>query len=153
MQCEMCGSEERLYKTNIEGSILNVCRACSKFGKILGTVKEKMEEKKEKQVKEIKKEPEKEVIELVVDDFADRIRKKREELGLKQEDFAKKINEKESVIHKLETGEFRPGLDLAKKLERVLGIKLIEEYEEEGKATKTETTELTVGDLIKIRKK
>jgi len=153
MQCEMCGSEERLYKTNIEGTILNVCKACSKFGTIIGSVKIEIEEKKEKKIKEIEKEPEKEVIQLVVDDFANKIRKKREKLGLKQEEFAKKINEKESVIHKLETGEFKPSLDLAKKLERTLGITLIEEYEEEGKATKTESAKLTVGDLIKIRKK
>ncbi|MBW2977464.1 multiprotein bridging factor aMBF1 [Candidatus Woesearchaeota archaeon] len=152
MQCDMCGSEERVYKTNIEGSILNVCKACSKFGTVIAPVREEIEVRREREIKEIEKEPEKEIIELVVGDFADRIRRKREELGLKQEDFAKKLNEKESVIHKLETGEFKPSLDMARKLEKVLGIKLVEEYEEEGKATKTESAELTVGDLIKIKK-
>ena len=153
MQCDMCGSEERLYKTNIEGSILNVCKACSKFGTVIAPVREEIELKKEKKIKEIEKQPEKEIIELVVGDFADKIRKKREGLGLKQEEFAKKLNEKESIVHKLETGEYKPSLDMARKLERMLGIKLVEEYEEEGKATKTENTKLTVGDLIKIRKR
>ena len=54
------------------------------------------------------------------------IRNKRDELGLKQEDFAKMLNEKESIIHKLETGEFKPSLKLAKKLEKKFGLKLIE---------------------------
>ena len=64
-------------------------------------------------------EPEEEIIRLVVGDFATRVRKAREKLGLKQEDFAKKIKEKESIVHKLETGEFKPNLDLAKKLEKI----------------------------------
>ena len=91
---------------------------------------------------------------MVVDDFAEKIRIKREKLGLKQEDFAKKIGEKESVVHKLETGEFEPSLELAKKLEKVLNIKLIEEYEEEHKATTKATSIITtIGDLVKIRKR
>jgi len=153
MQCDICGSEEILYKTNIEGTILNVCKSCSRFGEVISAVKVESKKEKGKKIKEVEKEPEKEIIEIVVSDFADRIRKKREKLGLKQEDFAKKINEKESIVHKLETGEFKPSLDLARKLERILGIILIEQYEEEGKITKTETSELTVGDLIKIKKK
>jgi len=153
MQCDMCGSEERLYKTNIEGTILNVCKNCSKFGKVIGQVKEEIpKEKKHKEIEKIE-EPEEEIIQLVVNDFAARVRKAREKLGLNQEDFAKKIKEKESIVHKLETGEFKPNLDLAKKLEKILRIKLIEEYKEEGKATKIKTDELTVGDLIKIKKK
>lgn len=153
MQCDMCGSEERLFKTNIEGTILNVCRECSKFGKIISEIKP-VEKVKPKKVEKIEIEPEKEIIPMVVSDFAEKIRTKREKLGLKQEDFAKKIAEKESIVHKLETGEFKPSLELAEKLEKILNIKLIEEYEEEHKAqTKTDIGITTIGDLIKIRKR
>ncbi|MBW2982481.1 multiprotein bridging factor aMBF1 [Candidatus Woesearchaeota archaeon] len=153
MQCDMCGSEERLFKTNIEGTILNVCRACSKFGKVISEIKEP-EKIKPKKIIITKSEPETEIIEIVVNDFAEKIRSRREKLGLKQEDFAKRISEKESVIHKLEIGEFKPSLELARKLEKTLNIKLIEEYEEEHKtSTKTDTEIPTIGDLIKIRKR
>lgn len=153
MQCEMCGSEERLFKTDIEGTLLNVCKACSKFGKIISAVKEPIEEKREKKIEMIETEPEEEIIEMVVSNFQEKIRKAREKLGLNQEDFAKKIKEKESIVHKLETGEFKPSIDTAKKLEKVLHIKLIEEYKEEGKTTNIKTEELTIGDLIKIKKR
>lgn len=150
MQCDLCGSEETLYKTDIEGTLLNVCKKCSKFGKVISAIK--IEIKKPKKNKKIEVEPE-EKVELVLPDFAGRIRKAREKLGLKQEDFAKIIKEKESVVHKMETGEFRPGLETARKLEKILRIKLVEEYKEEGKAIKSETGALTIGDLIKIRRK
>ena len=151
MQCDMCGSDQKLFKTNIEGSLLNVCRSCSRFGKIISEIKEPEKIKPKKIIIEV--EPP-DIIERIVDNFAEKIRSKRESLGLKQEDFAKKLGEKESVVHKLETGEFEPNLELAKKLEKVLNIKLIEEYEEEHKASaKTDTGPATIGDLIKIKKR
>ncbi len=151
MTCDMCGSEENLYKADIEGSILNVCKSCSRFGKIIAEIKEP-EKIKHKKIIITEPEPEPEIIEMVVEDFAEKIRNKREKLGLKQEDFAKMISEKESVIHKLETGEFQPSIELAKKLEKALKIKLIEEYEEKHKKTaKISSGPTTIGDLIKIK--
>jgi putative transcription factor len=150
MACDMCGSEKKLFKADIEGSILNVCKSCSRFGKVISEIKEPEKIKPKKII--IESGPEPEIIEMIVDDFAEKIRNKREKLGLKQEDFAKIISEKESVIHKLETGEFQPSLELVKKLEKALKIKLIEEYEEKHKKTaKISSGPTTIGDLIKIK--
>lgn len=152
--CEMCGAEEKLYRAEIEGTKLNVCEECSKFGNIIAALEEPKPEAK-KDIKVFKKPEIKKnnVIYMVGSGFAEKIRKKREKLGLKQEDFAKKISEKESVVHKLETGEFTPSLKLARKLERLLGIKLIESYEEgEKQGMKGETEQLTIGDMIKVKK-
>lgn len=154
MQCDMCGSEQRLFKTNIEGTILNVCGECAKFGKIISAIKIPEKIKPKKNIIITKADPEPEIIERIVDNFAEKIKAKREKLGLKQEDFAKKISEKESIIHKLETGEFQPNMELARKLEKALSIQLIEEYEEEYKAAaKTSSETPTIGDLIRIRKR
>ena len=123
--------------------------------KIIGPIKQPVRETP-KPVRRFEpvEEEKKNVIWIVGSDFAEKIRKKREKLGLKQEDFAKRISEKESVVHKLETGEFTPSLKLARKLEVLLGIKLIESYEEEEKITaKGETEEFTIGDVIKIKKR
>ena len=152
MTCDMCGSVGTLYKTVIEGAELGVCHDCSKFGKVIGIVKEEISEKIKKDA--IDKELEKEVLEVVVEDFADRIKNKREQLGLTQKDFAKKLNEKESVVHKIETGNFAPPLNLARKLERFLHIKLIEEHEEKHeKSAKAKMDSFTIGDIIKAKDK
>jgi len=152
MTCDMCGSVGTLYKTIIESAELNVCHDCSKFGKVIGIVKEEISEKIKKDA--IDKEQEKEVLEVIAEDFADKIKNRREQLGLTQKDFAKKLNEKESIIHKIETGSFAPPLSLARKLEKFLHIKLVEEHEEKHeKSAKAEMSSFTIGDLIKAKDK
>jgi len=156
MQCDLCGSKSELYKALVEGTELNVCGKCSKFGKIIEAIKTEKEEKKnqKEQKKKKKKEemPDKEILQVIVPDYAQLIKNAREKLNLKQEDFAKKINEKNNLIHLIETGKFEPNIDLARKLEKFLKIKLVEEHEEirlgERKKDKPET--FTIGDFIKV---
>ena len=153
MICDMCGSPGKLYKAVIEGAELIVCHECSKFGKVISIVKEE-EAGGIKAAATGKQEPETEKIDIIVSDYAEKIRKKRESLGLKQEEFAKKINEKESLIQKIESGHFEPSIGLAKKIGSFLKIKLIEEHEEvyeHQKAAKLDT--FTIGDFIKIKEK
>lgn len=153
MNCDMCGAEGILYKTIIEDTKLNVCKSCSKFGKVIGTIKEKEAKKEEKKAKVKEEGPNVEIIQVIVQDFAEKIRKKREEMGLKQKDFAKLIAEKESLVHKLETGVFQPSINMARKLEKKLHLKLIEQHEEVHEKSKKEGAgKFTIGDLIRIRK-
>ena len=116
MNCELCGKNSELFKTKIEGTIVDVCEKCSKFGEII----ERIIEEKNKIVKKRVKE---EIIEEIRNGYGLIIKNARERLGLKQEELAKKINEKESVIHKLENELIEPSLKLAEKLERFLKIK------------------------------
>ena len=150
INCELCGKKEDLVKALIEGVELNVCQACGKFGKVLATVKRYTP--KEQHIM-LKKSSPKEKTELIVEDYAEIIKKKREQLGLSQKDFANKINEKESLIHNIETGHLEPSLALARKLEKMLGIKLVEAYEAEHEKAKTGKVEgFTLGDFIKVKK-
>jgi len=150
MQCDLCGTEtENSFRAIVEGTELNVCKDCSKYGKIIEKKPVRAIEENREYAKK-PAEPEKEIIQVIAPDFAQRIKNKRESLGLKQKEFAKKISEKESLIHNLETGSFKPSISLAIKLERFLKIKLIEEYEEKHQeGSKTETDGFTIGDLIK----
>ena len=155
--CDICGKEAELYKTIIEGTEMNVCKPCARFGKIINKIKEVKEEQKKikKEFPERKKTTsDKEIIQVVVPDYAQRIKKRREELGLKQEELAKKIAEKISLIHHIESGEFEPNINLARKLEKFLKMKLVEQ-EEVSKDIhfKTSPDQLTVGDFIKVKKK
>ena len=151
MSCDMCGKEERLFKTDVEGSILNLCNGCSKFGKVISVVREERKEVKQKIVLKPKEE---EIVLEVVSGYGDIIKRKREELGIKQEDFAKKINEKASLIHKIEINHFEPPIELARKIEKFLHIKLIEQEEiKSGKGTTTKSEHFTIGDFVKVRKR
>lgn len=156
INCDLCGKvDERLNITLIESVELAVCSACSKFGKIIAPVKRYSPKEQHKMLKKQNNTQEKEEkVELLVEGYADIIKKKRESIGMAQKDFAARINEKESTIHKIETGSMEPDLHLSKKLEKALGIKIIEEYEEKHEIPKGKNAEgFTLGDFIKVKEK
>ena len=153
INCDLCGKvEENLARVLIEGVELEVCPACSKFGKVISPVRRLSPKEQHKQFQKRAVSKIEEKIELLVEDYAEVIKKRRESLGLTQKDFANKISEKESVIHKIESGIWQPDLALTKKLEKVLGVKLIEEHLEKYSAAKKKKEEgFTLGDFIKIK--
>jgi putative transcription factor len=57
-------------------------------------------------------------------DWARRVRVAREAVAWTPEDLAKKLNEKKSVVLKLESGGFHPPDQLVRKLEHLLKIRL-----------------------------
>ena len=60
----------------------------------------------------------------IAQDYHDRIRNARESEGLSQSELAKQLNEKASLIRKLEQGNSLPSDDVRKKLEGALDIDL-----------------------------
>lgn len=158
--CDMCSSPEKTYKIEVEGSILNVCERCVSFGKVIGKVRQELPEKKKRKIEkavermaEEKAKKETESVQLIVDNYSKIIKSAREKTGLKQEELAKKIAEKESVIHKLESGIMKPDIPLARKLEKFLRISLIESVEvsDDVDEKRSSSEGLTLGDLIKIK--
>ena len=165
MRCEVCGQKihNGPLTAVIEGARLTVCVECSKHGKVVTqdeyTPKQKplgrpspripvMQQKKKTEIKV-------EITQEITEDYTAKIRQAREKLGLTHEDLAKRINEKTSVIGKLETGKIQPSNILATKLEHALKIKLLTPITEEKAATltpKTANREVTLGDLIQLDK-
>ena len=88
-------------------------------------------------------------------DYAEVIRQAREKAGLSHEELGKKINERESLLRKIETGKMEPNEQLATKLEHTLKIKLIVPVvvDEKVPVPKTTSHEFTLGDAVKISKK
>ena len=95
----------------------------------------------------------------VVPDYAERVRRARERLGMSQEELAIRVKERVNVIKRIEAGTLTPTVDLARRLEKVLGIKLLEPVvEEEGftserpaRRRRRDEFELTLGDIVEIR--
>jgi putative transcription factor len=161
MICEMCGAEvPKLRKVTIEGSNLGVCQNCAKFGmdgtatkggedSLATTTIDKRLLKREKrlQTRDVLETNQKEL----ALDYPKRIRKARASMGLSQEELGKKINEKKSVVAKLETGDMVPDDKLVKKLERALDISLMEELSRVSPPkSREERRGMTLGDFIKI---
>ncbi len=147
MNCEMCGKQAELFTSVVEGTQMMVCADCSRFGKIIRKAQPTAAGRKAP----VKREPVH--VEQIVSDYAQRIKAARKKLQLTQKDFAKLITVKESLVHKMETGQFEPPIDMARKMEKTLHITLVE-VREESEAVPVQKGEksegLTIGDIIKL---
>ena len=60
----------------------------------------------------------------IAEDYGMKIKEARERAGLKQTELAQKINEKQSLLRKIEHEEILPTDEVRKKIERILKITL-----------------------------
>ncbi len=148
-QCEICGKITELVKCSVEGCEMSVCRNCARFG----SVTEREPETKAAGAKQIRPPAKQDEEEPVIVGASVKVKDARERKGLTQEQLAKAVAEKESVIHRIESGAMMPTLATAEKLERFLGIKLIEKiWKNEGAVNETKSESFTIGDLIMKKK-
>jgi len=150
----MCGKPGANKIAKIAGAEMTVCDSCAGRGEIVEEVREPT--RRERIIEQRREEPTIErapKVEEVLEDIGESVRTKREELGLKQEDLAKRINEPASIIKRIEHG-FIPNLKVAHKLQRELHVKLTEVVEgsEQEYATGRSGGEMTLGDVIVIKK-
>jgi len=161
--CELCGAEvPRTKNVAIESTVLAVCSSCAKFGDEVTTpvvrrstmppiIAQRLEARTRRLTpRDVYADAG--TMELA-EDFPQRIRQAREARGWKQADLGAKINEKVSVIAKLESGAMDPGDALIRKLENELGIKLKERVESVAVKKQAASGSLTLGDLIKMQEK
>jgi putative transcription factor len=166
LRCEVCGRKIHgtPIRAAIEGAKLTVCVECSKHGKIIREEETELGKRTPKKplmpVSFIqKKKPAQAKVDTtqeMVEGYHSKIRQAREKLGLSHEELGKKINEKASVLSKLETGKMTPNNLLVTKLEHSLKIKLLVPIKEEKISQgfpKSPNRETTLGDLIQLNKK
>ncbi|MEM2948583.1 MAG: multiprotein bridging factor aMBF1 [Candidatus Anstonellales archaeon] len=146
--CEVCGEREARFIITIEGATMNACAVCAKGAKILN---KKPDEEIEKGVRVVETGV---VEEDIIEGYGEIVRKARERLGLSRQELARKISESESYLEHIEKEKMRPTIKTAKKLERTLGIKLIEKTTEViiEKPEKKTKEELTLGDFVEEKK-
>jgi putative transcription factor len=152
MLCEMCGKEVPLTsRVRLERSILSLCPDCAHFGTLVDPVpapatapsgdgarfrpgmavthpsgpRRRLEERDlYQEIGEMELAP----------DWGKRIRLAREARQWTPEVLGKKLNEKKSVVLKIESGSFRPPDALVRKIEHLLQVRLRAEPEPPGQA-------------------
>jgi len=166
LNCEVCGSE--IYgpprRIVIEGSRLLVCARCSN----LGEPDLKREERTfdstlptpkplgvPKAAKPTSTRLPREVEELEIsDDFPNIIKRAREKIRMSQQDLARAVKERLSIIQKIELGKMSPDLKLTHELEHTLKVRLLlPRSEPETPTDRSGKSGLTLGDVIQYKKK
>ncbi len=159
MRCEICGAEikGKAYKVVVDRSELIVCWRCAnRVGSIVEVldlnVPRKKVIKKSFSYKSMRsKKPS--FVEEVVEDYSERIKEARNKIGITRDVLAAMVGEKVSTIRRIEEGTLQPTLNLAKKLEKVLKIRLIEKYQEEEEYdySSDSSYDITLGDIVEFK--
>lgn len=158
MRCEVCGQEIRgePRRRIIEGAKMIVCGRCAQFGSEEWSPQQSRTPQR-RPTRRTSPRPRRNYVEeaeemVLVENYGAKIRKARQKAGFTVEDLARKINEKESVIKKLEREDFTPTPRVREKLKRTLSIKLMERVESvSGPVLSGPRGPLTLGDMIKIK--
>ena len=156
-ECEKCGRRARnLNPVKIEGAEMFVCVDCTKYGVKVVIQKEPISSVPRSGVSHQpgtyqKKDALDAPIMVLTEDYPKRIQRAREGQGLSREGLGRKINEKVSVISKLENGDMHPSDALIKKLEKALEIRLKERMEEAAATHSMGSGGMTLADFI-VRK-
>ncbi len=155
--CDMCGSaaKEGLYVVELDRAVLQLCERCYRsYGSVAKLIRapKGAEAPKQQRPPTPKQRPPTPKIEYeVVEDFAALIRAARESIGMSRDALARTVGVKESVLRRIESGQLIPDEQLARRLERVLGVKLLVPAEHGDAPSKAPRRELTLGDIVEIR--
>lgn len=178
VQCEMCGTEAAdPNRIKVEGAELDVCDECTDFGTELNTGEDSSSSSTKYSTSSSGSSTGSsgssgststgttstggggggghsndiyEDVDELAQDFDRQIRKARERADLTQSELAQQLNEKASLIRKLEQGDTLPTDNLQSKLERYFDIDLTagggvdaDEWESDSS-----TGEYTLGDMV-----
>jgi putative transcription factor len=164
MSCEICGRKiiDRPNRIVVEGLQLMACHRCSEHGEKVKFDIEKIKSgisKRSKIGSRMKKASSKKFFDNienleVIEDYSEKIKEGRGRMGISQEELAKYLKEKLSVVQKIETGKIIPSIKLSREIEHILKIKLLSapKKEIENKSQVDSSSALTIGDIIQLKK-
>lgn len=168
-QCEMCGAEKSsLTTTKVEGAELELCDDCSDFGTEVKTESTSTASTKYSTSSSDDSSSSSSTsatgnssggggrrrdmfdqMDEITSDYDERIRKARERESLSREDLAEELNEKASLIGKLERGDTLPSDEVKAKLEKRLDVSLSEGSDDKNSDWETDSSMTqTLGDVV-----
>jgi putative transcription factor len=144
--CELCGrGVDSLKKVKIEGATLKACDSCAEMGEEVTTKSKKSRKKKKTRKKRSSKD-------VLVNDYGERVKNARESKQLSIAEVADDLNEKESLIAKIEKQDLKPDKPLADKLSKKFSITLytnpeVADYDTDNKVDNRKATMEDVADI------
>jgi putative transcription factor len=147
LSCDICGNTPIRAQILLEGAKLLACGRCMRNGSIIHRFHD------DEQPSEVPvSRPTAGATEEVVENYAKVIKEARQKLRLPITVVAERISEKESYLQAIEGGRLTPTMDVARKLEKELSIKLVEKVEASVGASPAASTKKfsapTLGDLL-----
>jgi putative transcription factor len=155
MQCELCGKDCFDCKlAAVDGVRMMLCPGCMKYGEGVKETAKPSTILHKPPLDRIRKPKVKDVYEGMNKEFVsgwnELIKSARTKKGLSREELGSKIGERTVTISKIENGDLRPSDEVVKKLEKELGISLVEEVRNTGAASSSSRSQgLTLGDFLK----
>ena len=146
--CELCGKDtDSLKKAKIEGATLEVCESCADMGETVDTGGNKKRKKKKKKSRTRKKNTK-----TLAPNYGEKVKQAREDERLSISEVADDLNEKESVIKKIEGEDLKPDKGLASKLSKKFDIGLYTNTEVSNVDTDSgDTRKATLGDVAEVQ--
>ncbi len=152
LPCDICGNPPVRAQIMIEGAKLLACARCMKGGKILHRFDDEPSPINPNATVTTSTKSTEEIIE----DYGKTILNAREKKGLTVVTLAEKIKEKETYIHGIEHERFSPSLEVARKLEKELKIKLVEKMSDVLSPSAPQSRSFstpTLADMVDKKKK
>jgi len=163
MQCEICAQaiRGRSQRVRIEGTTLEVCPKCAQHGRTISVQRTPSTTQKTAPATTSRAAPVKRprhdifdaLKEELITDLNALIKQARENARLTIDELADKINEKASLIRKIERGDIHPEDNVRKKLEHTLHIRLTEQLASGEYKRAGGNKETTLGDIAIIKQK
>ncbi|MCI0503638.1 multiprotein-bridging factor 1 family protein [Candidatus Micrarchaeota archaeon] len=149
--CDICGKSPVRAQILLEGARLLACGNCMRGGKVL----HRFDDEGAQLEKPMSASPV-ESAEEIAENYGKMIKAAREKSGLPLAVIAERTREKESYLHAIEHERLIPTIEVARKLEHELGIRLVEKTQSvAGPAASGPKafTPPTLADMIDTRKK
>jgi len=165
-ECPICGGIiwGRGQRVLLEGAKITVCDNCAQHGKKIykapknATIAKRTQKRPQSNARKQPIKPKGVEALEIVSDYANRIRNTRNNLKLNQDQFAQKLNEKPSLLKRIEAGKVEPTIKLAKKIQKIYNLQLIKKSDDSQiniQDTKfmKKSAGSSLGDIAFIKKK
>ena len=148
MQCELC-DKKATHKAVIEGTIVQSCAACVKYGQDITTPSRPALAKTEA-LRRGSKQP---TLTVLEEGYGNLIKRERERKKLTHEQLATMLKERTSYVRAVEAERQQPNDITIKKIEKALNISLQRRDEQVTDRKNNADYTTTIGDVAVIKRK